>query len=39
MALRDSPNSAKTAGLLVVAALAVLVVLHKGFAGVDVKLG
>lgn len=39
MAFSDSPPPAKTAGLIVLVALAVLVFLHRGFAGVDVRLG
>jgi hypothetical protein len=36
---KDSPSSAKMAGVLVLGALATLVFLHKGFAGIDVQLG
>lgn len=39
MAFKDSPPPAKMAGLIVLVAFAVLVMLHRGFAGVDVRLG
>lgn len=39
MGFSEAPTSAKSAGLLVLGALLILVMLHKGFAGIDVQLG
>lgn len=39
MSFKDSPPPAKMAGVIVLLAFAVLVFLHRGFAGVDVRLG